>query len=61
MLIQQVTKAGVMVGKNVLKHITDGHLSLEIRKPKEGEVINFDESSGIIKGENGWIIERLAP
>jgi len=36
MLIQQVTKAGVMVGKNVLKHITDGHLSLEMRKAKDG-------------------------
>jgi predicted ATP-dependent serine protease len=35
-LIQQVTKAGVMVGKNVLKHITDGHLSLKRRKPKDG-------------------------
>lgn len=36
LLIQQVTKAGVMVGKNVLKHITDGHLSLKLRKPKDG-------------------------
>ena len=36
MLIQQVTKAGVMVGKNVLKHITDGHLPLEMRKAKDG-------------------------
>ena len=35
-LIQQVTKAGVMVGKNVLKHITDGHLSLKRRKQKDG-------------------------
>jgi hypothetical protein len=37
------------------------HDRLRFRKPKEGEVINFDESSGTIKGENGWIIERLAP
>ena len=36
------------------------HDRLRFRKPKEDEVINF-ESSGIIKGENGWIIERLAP
>ena len=35
-LIQQVTKAGIMVGSNTLKHITDGHLSLEMRKPKDG-------------------------
>lgn len=35
------------------------HDRLRFRKPKENEVI--DESSGIVKGEDGWIIERLAP
>ena len=36
------------------------HDRLRFRKPKEGEVINFEES-GVVQGENGWIIERLSP
>ena len=35
------------------------HDRLRFRKAKDGEVINFEESA--VKGENGWIIERLSP
>jgi pyridoxamine 5'-phosphate oxidase len=37
------------------------HDRLRFRKQKEGEVINFGEDSGVIQGDDGWIIERLAP
>lgn len=35
------------------------HDRLRFRKPNENEKVDFD--NGVVQGENGWIIERLAP
>lgn len=36
LLIQQVTKAGVFVGSNKMKHITDAHMELKRESEREG-------------------------
>lgn len=36
LLIQQVTKAGVFVGSNKLKHITDAHMEMKRESEREG-------------------------
>lgn len=36
LLIQQVTKAGVFVGSNKMKHITDAHLEMKRESEREG-------------------------
>lgn len=36
MLIQQVTKAGVFVGSNKMKHITDAHLEIKRESDRDG-------------------------
>jgi predicted ATP-dependent serine protease len=36
LLIQQVTKAGVFVGSNKIKHITDAHLEMKREGEREG-------------------------
>lgn len=36
MLIQQVTKAGVFVGSNKMKHITDAHLEMKRESDRDG-------------------------
>lgn len=36
LLIQQVTKAGVFVGSNKMKHITDAHLEMKRQSEREG-------------------------
>jgi len=36
LLIQQVTKAGVFVGSNKLKHITDAHMEMKRESDREG-------------------------
>ena len=36
LLIQQVTKAGVFVGSNKLKHITDAHMEMKRESDRDG-------------------------
>jgi DNA repair protein RadA/Sms len=52
LLIQQVTKAGVFVGSNKLKHMTDG--MMEMRREKEGGT--YMEFS---KNRNGSVGDKL--
>jgi len=52
LLVQQVTKAGVFVGSNKLKHITDAHMELKRESEREGggTYITFSKNRNGVAG-----------
>lgn len=55
MLIQQVTKAGVFVGSNKLKHMTDGMMEMRRQKESDGGGTYME----FTKNRNGEVANKL--
>ena len=55
MLIQQVTKAGVFVGSNKLKHMTDGMMEMRRESNRDGGGTYME----FTKNRNGDVANRL--
>lgn len=55
MLIQQVTKAGVFVGSNKLKHLTDAMMEMRREKESDGGATYME----FTKNRNGSVANKL--